>query len=177
MQASKSLSFIGWIQCHIDYANSFCECLRHTLLKLEGKYLGRQDWILKPMSCYISALLNYVLLRNQLSFPFYKVQLAQDVLNIDLLQRTGMVALLTLWAGIFYLKTLPFLRKKYIAFNWWKWRQNWHCWFFLIKNNKIVVLGTSPSLLTIPIFHFEKEQQIREVGEEREERRGENSCL
>jgi len=45
------------------------------------------------MSCsYIPALVNYKLLRNRYPFSFYKVQLAQDILNTVLLHRIGMLA-------------------------------------------------------------------------------------
>lgn len=169
---SKSLSFIGWIQCHIDYANRLCECLRHTLLKLEGKYLRRQARILKPMSCsYIPALVNYKLLRNQFLFSFYRVQLAQDVLNIVLLHRTGMLAMFTLCAGIFLFENSFSLRKKKILFFKLKKKKDKADIVEknLIKNNKIVVLNTSPSSPhypnATPIFHFEKETKVREFGE------------
>lgn len=153
---SKSLSFIGWIQCHIDYANSLCECLRHTLLKLEGKYLRRQAWILKPRTCsYIPALVNYKLLRNQIPFSVYKVQLVQDVLSIVLLHSTGTLVAcelaLFIWKLLFPKENKFFKLKKKV-----------------IKNNKTAVLNTSPSshnLITTPIFHFEKERKVRELGE------------
>lgn len=40
----RGLSFKCWSQCHIDYANSLCECLRHTLLTFLFQQLRKQTW-------------------------------------------------------------------------------------------------------------------------------------